>query len=85
MHVTLEDNGFCAKRDDGPFVEDAKLGPGGGQFSAFYMPGITPLSEGVIHARVNGGGRHVDAHDIILGSGGTLGHHSTLVLSPHAE
>ena len=27
--VTLEDYGFCAKGEGGPFVDDGKLGPGG--------------------------------------------------------
>jgi acetyl-CoA acetyltransferase len=92
--VTLEDYGFCKKGDGGPFGEDGKLGPGGslptntggGQLSAFYMWGMTPLSEGVIQARCQGGERQVAKHDIVLvtGNGGILDHHSTLVLSPNA-
>ena len=92
--VTLEDYGFCAKGEGGPFVEDGKLGPGGslptntggGQLSAYYMWGMTPLSEGVIQARGSGGERQVAKHDIVLvtGNGGILDHHSTLVLSPNA-
>ena len=92
--VTLEDYGFCAKGEGGPFVADGKLGPGGslptntggGQLSAFYMWGMTPLSEGVIQARGQGGERQVAKHDIVLvtGNGGILDHHSTLVLSPNA-
>ena len=66
--VTLEDYGFCAKGEGGAFVEDGKLGPGGslptntggGQLSAYYMWGFTPLSEGVIQARGQGGERQVD-------------------------
>ncbi len=90
--VTLEDYGFCAKGEGGPFVADGKLGPGGslptntggGQLSAFYMWGMTPLSEGVIQARGQGGERQVAKHDVVLvtGNGGILDHHSTLVLSP---
>ena len=92
--VTLEDYGFCAKGEGGPFVEDGKLGPGGslptntggGQLSAYYMWGMTPLSEGVIQARGQGGERQVAKHDVVLvtGNGGILDHHSTLVLSPNA-
>jgi acetyl-CoA acetyltransferase len=92
--VTLEDYGFCKKGEGGPYVADGKLGPGGalptntggGQLSAFYMWGMTPLSEGVIQARGSGGERQVDKHDVVLvtGNGGILDHHSTLVLSPHA-
>ena len=65
--VTLEDYGFCAKGEGGAFVADGKLGPGGslptntggGQLSSFYMWGFTPLSEGVIQARGQGGERQV--------------------------
>jgi acetyl-CoA acetyltransferase len=91
--VTLEDYGFCAKGEGGAFVEDGKLGPGGalptntggGQLSSFYMWGFTPLSEGVIQARGQGGLRQVDEHDLVLvsGNGGYLNYHSTVILSPH--
>ena len=65
--VTLEDYGFCAKGEGGAFVADGKLGPGGslpcntggGQLSSYYMWGFTPLSEGVIQARGQGGERQV--------------------------
>ena len=86
----LEDLGFCAKGEGGPFVEDGKLGPGGslptntggGQLSSFYMWGFTPLAEGVIQARGHGGERQVAKHDRVLvsGNGGTLNWHSTTVL-----
>lgn len=92
--VTLEDYGFCKKGEGGPFVADGKLAPGGalptntggGQLSAYYLWGMTPLSEGVIQARGQGGDRQVARHDIVLvtGNGGILDHHSTLILSPHA-
>jgi acetyl-CoA acetyltransferase len=92
--VTLEDYGFCAKGEGGPFVASGALGPGGslpantggGQLSAYYMWGMTPLSEGIIQARGHGGERQADKHDVVLvtGNGGILDHHSTLVLSPHA-
>ena len=91
--VTLEDYGFCAKGEGGPFVADGKLGPGGslptntggGQLSGYYMWGMTPLSEGVVQARGTGGERQVEKHDVVLvsGNGGILDHHSTLILSPH--
>jgi acetyl-CoA acetyltransferase len=93
--VTLEDYGFCKKGEGGPFVADGKLGPGGslptntggGQLSAYYMWGMTPLSEGVIQARGQGGERQVEKHDVVLvtGNGGILDHHSTLVLSPNVR
>jgi acetyl-CoA acetyltransferase len=92
--VTLEDYGFCAKGEGGPFVEDGKLGPGGslptntggGQLSAFYMWGFTPLSEAVIQARGQGRERQVEKNDIVLasGNGGVLNFHSTTILSKHA-
>ena len=54
--VTLEDYGFCAKGEGGPFVADGKLGPGGslptntggGQLSGILHVGV--------HAAVGGGG-----------------------------
>jgi acetyl-CoA acetyltransferase len=89
--VTLEDYGFCAKGEGGPFVADGHTGPGGslpvntggGQLSAYYLWGMTPLSEAVIQVRGEGGERQVKKHDICLvsGNGGHLTTHSTLVLS----
>jgi acetyl-CoA acetyltransferase len=88
--VTLEDYGFCAKGEGGPFVESGVLGPngslklntGGGELSAYYMWGMTPLSEAVIQARGQGGERQASRHELVLvsGNGGVLDHHSTLVL-----
>ena len=90
--VTLEDYGFCAKGEGGPFVSDGKLGPrgslptntGGGQLSGYYMWGMTPLSEGVIQTRGQGGERQATEHDVVLvsGNGGVLNYHGCLVLSP---
>jgi acetyl-CoA acetyltransferase len=92
--VTLEDYGFCAKGEGGPFVASGVLGPsgslklntGGGQLSSYYMWGMTPLSEGVIQARGAAGERQVARHDVVLvsGNGGVLDHHSTLVLGTAA-
>lgn len=91
--VTLEDYGFCKKGEGGPFVSDGKLAPGGalptntggGMLSAYYMWGMTPVSEGVIQARGQGGARQVPKHDVVLVSsqGGVLDYHACLVLSPH--
>jgi acetyl-CoA acetyltransferase len=93
--VSLEDYGFCAKGEGGAFAASGALGPcgalptntGGGQLSAYYMWGMTPLSEAVIQARGDGGERQVPRRDMILvsGNGGILEHHSTLILSPHAK
>jgi acetyl-CoA acetyltransferase len=92
--LTLEDYGFCAKGEGGPFAASGVLGPGGGlqvntgggQLSAYYMWGMTPLSEAIIQARGQGGARQSTAHDIVLvsGNGGVLDHHSTLVLASEA-
>jgi acetyl-CoA acetyltransferase len=92
--VTLEDYGFCAKGEGGPFVATGVLGPGGalptntggGELSSFYLWGMTPLSEGVIQARGSGGERQVAKHDLVLvtGNGGLLDYHASLILSPEA-
>ena len=89
--VTLEDYGFCGKGEGGPFAASGVLGPdgklkvntGGGQLSAYYMWGMTPLSEAVIQARGQAGGRQVPRHELVLvsGNGGVLDHHSTLILA----
>ena len=91
--VTLEDYGFCEKGEGGAFVADGKLGPGGslptntggGELSAYYMWGFTPLSEAVVQARGQGGERQVEKHDHILasGNGGVLNYHSTTILSKY--
>jgi acetyl-CoA acetyltransferase len=91
--VTLEDYGFCAKGEGGPFAASGALAPGGslpvntggGQLSSYYMWGFTPLSEAVIQARGDGGARQAPGRDVILvsGNGGILAHHATLILSPH--
>ena len=88
--VSLEDYGFCAKGEGGPFAASGVLGrggslptnTGGGELSAYYMWGMTPVSEGVIQTRGQGGGRQVDEHDLVLvsGNGGTLDHHGSLIL-----
>lgn len=90
--VTLEDYGFCAKGEGGPLAASGALGPGGslptntggGQLSAYYLVGMTPLVEAVIQARGHGGARQVADNNVILvsGNGGILAHHATVVLSP---
>jgi acetyl-CoA acetyltransferase len=91
--VSLEDYGFCAKGEGGALAASGELGPGGslpvntggGQLSAYYMWGFTPLSEAVVQARGDGGKRQSSHTDAILvsGNGGILDHHATLILSPH--
>ncbi len=92
--VTLEDYGFCAKGEGGPFVADGRIAPGGalplntggGQLSSFYMWGMTPISEAVIQLRGDGGARQVpDARvALVSGNGGILSTHATLVLGSEA-
>ncbi len=89
--VTLEDYGFCAKGEGGPFVGDGATSPGGrlptntggGQLSSFYMWGMTPVSEAVIQLRGEGGDRQLGKHDIglVSGNGGLLSTHATAILS----
>ena len=91
--VTLEDYGFCPKGEGGRFGSDGRLEPGGalptntggGELSGYYMWGMTPISEGVIQARGQGGDRQVPKHDVVLvsGQGGLLDYHACLVLSQH--
>ncbi|MDQ0382452.1 thiolase family protein [Amycolatopsis thermophila] len=89
--LTLEDYGFVPKGEGGPALsEPGMLGPGGklkvntggGELSAFYMWGMTPVHEGVVQARGQGGDRQVERHDRVLvsGNGGVLDYHSTLIL-----
>jgi acetyl-CoA acetyltransferase len=89
--LTLEDYGFVPKGEGGPFAATGALGPGGslptntggGQLSSFYLWGATPLHEGVIQARGQGGDRQVANHDLVVvsGSGGArMDHHATLIL-----
>lgn len=90
--LTLEDYGFVPKGEGGPaMAEPGMIGPGGkikfntggGELSAFYMWGMTPLHEAVVQTRGQGGQRQVDKHDRVLvsGNGGILDYHSTLVLA----
>jgi acetyl-CoA acetyltransferase len=91
--VTLEDYGFCAKGEGGPFVAAGHTAPGGalpvntggGQLSGYYLWGMTPLTEAVLQARGSAGERQVPKRDVVLvsGNGGILDHHSTVILSPH--
>ncbi len=88
---TLDDYGFCKPGEGGPFVAGGRIGPGGalpvntggGQLSAFYMWGMTPVSEAVIQLRGDGGARQVPGAKVALvsGNGGILSTHSTLVLA----
>ncbi len=91
--LALEDLGFCAKGEGGPFVEDGKLGPGGslptntsgGGLSYCHpgMFGIFLLIEAVRQLRRECGERQVpDAVTALAhGCGGVLSSTATAVLS----
>ncbi len=92
---TLEDYGFCKLGEGGPFVESGALEPGGalptntggGELSAYYMWGMTPISEAILQVRRQGGERQVARNDLVAvsGNGGMFNHHSTLLVSPHSS
>ncbi|HEY8544047.1 MAG TPA: acetyl-CoA acetyltransferase [Acidimicrobiales bacterium] len=88
----LEDLGFCAKGEGGPFVEDGKLGPGGalpmntngGGLSYTHpgMYGMFLLVEAVRQLRGEAGDRQLDDPHVAVahGSGGVLSTMGTVVL-----
>jgi acetyl-CoA acetyltransferase len=92
----LEDLGFCAKGEGGPFVEDGKLGPGGslpmntnGGGLAYTHPGMYGmflLVEAVRQLRGEGGPRQVEGAEVAVahGSGMVLSCMSTVVLGTEA-
>ena len=92
--MTLEGYGFCGRGEGGPFVADGKTGPGGsfpvntggGELSAYYMWGMTPISEAIIQVRGEGGARQVPRHDLCLASAQTrtLASQAAIVLSTSA-
>jgi acetyl-CoA acetyltransferase len=86
----LEDIGFCARGDGGPFVADGNIDPGGsiptntggGQLAGYYLQGMTPVTEAIIQLRRDGGDRQVvDANvALVCTHGGIFDHHAALVL-----
>ncbi len=92
----LEDLGFCAKGEGGPFAEDGKLGPGGslpmntngGGLSYTHpgMYGMFLLVEAVRQLRGECAQRQVPGAEIAVahGSGGVLSCMSTIVLGTEA-
>jgi acetyl-CoA acetyltransferase len=92
----LEDLGFCAKGEGGPFVEDGKTGPGGslpmntngGGLSYTHpgMYGMFLLVEAVRQLRGECGARQVDGAEVAVahGSGMVLSVMSTIVLGTQA-
>jgi acetyl-CoA acetyltransferase len=94
LHV--EDLGFCAKGDGGPFVADGKLGPGGtlptntnGGGLSYTHPGMFGMFlivEATRQLRGECGDRQVAGADVAVahGSGMVLSCMSTLVLGTEA-
>jgi len=92
----LEDLGFCAKGEGGPFAADGKLGPGGalpmntngGGLSYTHpgMYGMFLIVEAVRQLRGECGDRQLDDPHIAVahGSGGVLSTMGTLVLGTDA-
>lgn len=92
----LEDLGFCAKGEGGPFAADGRLGPGGslpmntnGGGLSFTHPGqygMFLIVEAVRQLRGEAGGRQIDDPAIAVahGSGGVLSTMATLVLGTEA-
>lgn len=89
--MQLEDYGFCAKGEGGPFVAGGALGLGGrlptntagGLLSEGFGGGIFHLIEAVRQLRGQGGARQVEGAQIALVSGHGLGMntHATVILS----
>ena len=75
--MQLEHYGFCDAGMGGPFVASGATGPGGsiptntggGQLSAYYATGFTPLVEAVLQLRGQGGATQVEGAEVALVSG----------------
>ncbi len=93
----LEDLGFCGKGEGGAFVEDGKLGPGGGPLAmntnggglSYTHPGMYGmflLVEAARQLRGEAGQRQIPRHDVAVahGSGGVLSTMGTVVLGTEA-
>src|SRR5574341_1628104 len=90
--VTLEDYGFCAKGEGGPWVENGRIEIGGelpvnthgGLLSQGHIEGMLHITEAVKQLR----GDHVEVErqvkdaklGIVSGHGANLGAHATLIL-----
>jgi acetyl-CoA acetyltransferase len=94
--LTLEDLGFCAKGDGGPFVENGRLrydgalptNTDGGGLSACHpgMRGMFLIVEAVRQLRGDGGPTQVPDVEVALvhGTGGMLSTGATMLLGLHA-
>lgn len=91
--VTLEDLGFCAKGDGGPFLRSTGIGPGGGLpvntdgggLSACHpgMRGLFLLVEAARQLRGEGGDRQVTGAELacVSGTGGWFSSSATMILA----
>lgn len=94
--MLLEDLGFCAKGEGGPFVESGAIAPGGAlpvntnggglSFAHPGMYGIFTLIEGVRQLRGEAGARQVAGAELCLchGSGGVFSSQVTNILGTAA-
>ena len=75
--MQLEEYGFCAEGEGGPFVAAGETGPkgqiptntGGGQLSGYYATGFTAMVEGIQQIRGQGGSTQVAGAEVALVSG----------------
>jgi acetyl-CoA acetyltransferase len=90
VELTLQSYGFFKRGEGKDFFKNGRTGPGGqlpvntsgGLLSEVYYMGFTPLTEGVIQLRGEGGPRQIKDPNFILcsGNGGILQTHSTVIL-----
>jgi acetyl-CoA acetyltransferase len=75
--MQLEHYGFCQPGEGGPFVASGATGPGGaiptntggGQLSAWYATGFTPLAEAIWQLRGEAGATQIPEAQVALVSG----------------
>ena len=60
---------------------------GGGHLSSYYLQGMTPIHEGVVQIRGEGGDRQLAVSDIglVTGFGGRMDFHAAMAISQHRE
>jgi acetyl-CoA acetyltransferase len=90
VELTLQSYGFFKRGEGKDFFKNGRTAPGGqlpvntsgGLLSEVYYMGFTPLTEGVIQLRGEGGPRQIKDPNFILcsGNGGILQTHSTVIL-----
>jgi acetyl-CoA acetyltransferase len=91
--IELEDLGFCAKGEGGPFVAEGSIAPGGrlpvnthGGLLSHCHPGnpgaMFALTEAVLQLRRQGGQRQLAKADngLVHAQGGIMSSHSTIIL-----